>query len=91
MGTTEEALANAEKIGFISLNADERDENYSYGDLNRFPAYFSTHPKVMEQRIKKHPLSIQDLEEIKKKYWWYPPKIFNIRYKSGVRVKEGIK
>jgi len=81
---------NAEDIGFVRLEDDERNENYSYGDLNRFPAYFGTHPGVMEKLIENHSFSQDDLKNINRKWWWYPPKFFKIRYKSGFRVKKEI-
>src|SRR3990167_5386296 len=55
---------NAESIGFTRLKDGERERDYSYGDLNRFPAYFGTHPAVMKNRIEDHSLSRQDWQEI---------------------------
>ncbi|MDD2653835.1 MAG: glycosyltransferase, partial [Candidatus Omnitrophica bacterium] len=63
---------NAEKIGFTSLDKQERNEDYDFGNLNRFPAYFGTHPAVMNDRIKNHQLSYDDWESINKRYWWFP-------------------
>ena len=82
---------NAENIGFTTLMEDERKEQYDYGDLSRFPVYFGTHPLVMREIIKQHPLSQKDLEDINRKFWWQPLKWFKIRYKTGRRVKEKIK
>lgn len=81
---------NAEKIGFVRLQENERCSQYAYGDLNRFPVYCGTHPSAMKERVQDHPLSQTDLTEIKRKYWWYPPLVFKIRYKTGLRVKEKI-
>ncbi len=81
---------NAETIGFVSLNQNEREQNYSYGNLNRFPVYFGSHPSVMEERIKAHALSQQDLEEIKKKHRFHPLRILKVRHKTWKRVKERI-
>jgi len=81
---------NAENIGFTDLKDDERDVKYDYGDLNRFPAYFGTHPAVMNKRIKGHPLSQKDLCDIDRRFWWQPLKWFKVRYKTGKRVKEKI-
>ena len=81
---------NAEKIGFTSLLQEERQQDYSYGDLNRFPVYFGTHPKVMEKRIREHALSWEDREYINRKFWWHPFKIFKTRYKTYKRIKEKI-
>ncbi|MBI5150758.1 MAG: glycosyltransferase [Candidatus Omnitrophica bacterium] len=82
--------ANAEEIGFVSLADKERDKKYSYGDLNRFPAYFGTHPKVMEERTAAHSLSRDDWKNIGRKYWWFPGKWLRARCKTGKRVKERI-
>jgi len=81
---------NAEEIGFTSLEPEERESEYSYGDLNRFPVYFGSHPNVMEERIEKHDLSQRDWGSISNKYWWHPAKIFRIRYKTSKRIKEKI-
>ncbi len=82
---------NAEKIGFVSLEEDERVDAYSYGDLNRFPVYFGTHPSVMNQKVAGHILSNEDWASIEKKYWWHPLKFFRVRFKTGKRVKQSIK
>ena len=81
---------NAEQIGFTSLVSEERDTKYSYGDLKRFPAYFGSHPKVMEERIQNHSLSQDDWKNIERNFWWHPAKILRLRYKTGKRVKEKI-
>jgi len=81
---------NAENIGFTTLRDDERQGQYDYGDLNRFPPYFGSHPSVMGDKIRQHPLSLDDLKEIDRKYWWQPLKWFKVRYKTGQRVKEKI-
>jgi glycosyltransferase involved in cell wall biosynthesis len=81
---------NAERIGFTALRADERRAQYDYGDLNRFPVYFGTHPAVMEERVTAHPLSQKDLQDIRRRFWWHPLRWFKARYKTGRRVKERI-
>jgi glycosyltransferase involved in cell wall biosynthesis len=81
---------NAATIGFVTLNEKENRTQYEYGDLNRFPPYFGTHPAVMKEHITAHTLSGEDLKDIGQKYWWHPARIFNIRYKTSKRVKEKI-
>ncbi len=81
---------NAEKIGFVSLEDNERNDDYAYGDLNRFPVYFGAHPVVMNERVGQHPLSQQDWRDISRKYWWHPAKVLRLRYKTGRRVKQKI-
>ncbi|MCK5014389.1 MAG: glycosyltransferase family 2 protein [Candidatus Omnitrophica bacterium] len=81
---------NAEEIGFTTLMDQERQEPYDYGNLNRFPVYFGTHPAVMREKIDQHSLSQSDLQGIDRKYWWQPLKWFKVRYKTGRRVKKRI-
>ena len=81
---------NAERIGFTTLQDTERVGDYSYGDLTRFPAYLGSHPKVMAERVKNHPLSLQDWDRIARHYWWHPFRVLKVRYKTWHRVKERI-
>ena len=81
---------NAEKIGFTNLLSDERDKDYEYGDLDRFPIYFGAHPAVMKEKVLSHSLSNQDWQNISKKYWWSPLRIFRVRYKTFKRTKKRI-
>ena len=85
-----ERRVNAEAIGFTTLKESERRGFYDYGDLNRFPVYFGSHPKVMKDKIGRHDLSQRDLEDINAKYWWHPLKWLKLRYKTWRRVKEKI-
>jgi hypothetical protein len=82
---------NAENIGFVQLTDAERANAYDYGRLQDHPIYFGTHPKVMEHLVEAHGPSREDLRRINSRWWWYPPKILKIRYKSGRRAKEGAK
>ena len=82
--------ANAERIGFANLSDAEREQEFSYGDLNRFPAYFGSHPLVMMDLVNEHALSRQDRAEIERRYWWHPLKWVGARYKTGKRVRERI-
>ncbi|MDP2939863.1 MAG: glycosyltransferase [Candidatus Omnitrophota bacterium] len=77
---------NAESIGFTQLFKEERVQNYDYGNLERFPIYFGTHPNVMNERILSHQLSREDCAKISRKYWWSPFRIFRVRYKTFKRV-----
>ena len=79
---------NAERIGFTSLAGQERLGDYAYGNLERFPVYFGTHPGVMKERIKTHPRSQQDYALIRFRYWWNPMRLFQIRYKTFRRLKQ---
>ncbi|MDP2653498.1 MAG: glycosyltransferase [Candidatus Omnitrophota bacterium] len=78
---------NAEQIGFTSLKAEEREGEYSYGDLNRFPPYFGSHPAVMKARVAVHALSREDYAGICRRYWWHPGHILNLRMKTWKREK----
>ena len=88
---SEETMAqrrlNAENIGFAELAEEEREKAYSFGDLDRFPAYFGNHPEVMAELVKGHVLSEADRKDINRKFWWHPMKVCNVRYKTGKRVK----
>lgn len=64
---------------------------YEFGDLDRFPVYFGTHPKVMEKLIAAHHISPEDWQNIAQKFWWNPLLWTRWRYKTGRRVKEPIK
>jgi len=79
---------NAEKIGFTSLQTNERTQDYSFGDLTRFPVYFGTHPLLMNEKVQMHGFSRDDWANIRRKYWWHPAKIMRVRYKTGTRVKQ---
>ena len=81
---------NAEAIGFAELKEEERTDGYSYGDLNRFPIYFGTHPDVMRNRIEQHLLSCEDWRGIARKHWWNPMRALRIRYKTSRRTREKI-
>jgi glycosyltransferase involved in cell wall biosynthesis len=72
------------------LTPEERKQDYDYGDLNRFPAYLGSHPKVMQERIGQHALSRKDWQDIERRYWWHPAKWFRLRYKTFRRVKSRV-
>lgn len=82
---------NAEEIGFTSLQENERHYAYEYGNLDRFPVYFGTHPSSMREHIIEHALSQKDWAHIKRKYWWHPFLIGRVRFKTPKRIKEKIK
>jgi len=81
---------NAERIGFVTLTDYQGQGEYSYGDLNRFPVYFGTHPKVMEKAVGAHALSQSDWKAVQRRYWWHPARIFRIRYKTWKRVRRNM-
>jgi hypothetical protein len=81
---------NAELLWGKTVEEEERERDYSYGDLNRFPPYFGSHPSVMKEKVEAHPLSQQDLKDIARRYWWHPMKILKARYKTWKRVKRSI-
>jgi hypothetical protein len=78
---------NAEQLGFAVLNQEERGGAYAFGDLSRFPPYFGSHPKVMQERIVGHSPTQLDKADINRKYWWHPMKIMGRRYKTFGRMK----
>ena len=81
--------ANASAIGFMDK---EKNNSFTggYGDLSRFPPYWGTHPAVMKEAVERHALSRQDLNSIRRAFWWHPCRWLGLRYKTGRRVKERI-
>lgn len=63
---------------------------YEYGDLERFPIYFGTHPKVMNDLIAQNSISQQDWRYISCRFWWNPSLWFRLRYKTSKRIKNAI-
>ncbi len=80
---------NAAQIGYQDENKSKALEQ-GYGNLDRFPVYFGSHPKVMDAIIKRNSLSQEDLKDIQVKFWWNPLLWFKIRYKTSKRVKQRI-
>jgi hypothetical protein len=75
-------LINHEEIGFsVPLTDENRDGDFDYGDLNKFPIYFGSHPQVMRERISRHALSAADWRSICWRHAGNPFKIFKFRYK----------
>jgi glycosyltransferase involved in cell wall biosynthesis len=81
---------NAEMMGITTLKEEEKNKAYSYGDLNRFPVYYGSHPSVMKERIAAHGLSQSDWEDIKRRHVLNPLLYLRPRYKTPFRVKEKI-
>jgi len=82
---------NAQDIGYAAADKNKRTGDYNFGDLNRFPVYFGTHPKVMDKIVKNHKLSKEDWFSIKKQYFFNPLLWFRVRYKTFKRFKKPIK
>ena len=80
-------VKNAMEIGFAAANSQVEESAYKYGDLNRFPIYFGTHPKVMSEKVERHSLSQKDSQNIKARHWWNPLYFLKVRYKTGKRLK----
>lgn len=78
---------NAIEIGFARADAPRQTQFYDFGDLDRFPAYFGSHPAVMKGIIQQHALSAKDWQHICRKFWYHPARIFRIRYKTYYRQK----
>ncbi len=81
---------NQGEIWSEDRTTEQKTGRYEFGDLKRFPIYFGSHPAVMNKLIAAHPISQQDLREIHQRHWWNPLKIFQIRFKTGRRVKDKI-
>ncbi len=85
-----ERRLNAGEIWSEDFKEIKETGRYKFGDLDRFPVYFGSHPKVMRERIQKSSFSRDDLKTITKKYWWHPFKILKVRYKTPKRIKYAI-
>ncbi len=80
---------NAAQIGYQDESKLKLLE-HGYGNLNRFPVYFGTHPSVMKDLIARHTLSMQDRTDISRQFWWNPLFWMRLRYKTLRRSKEKI-
>jgi hypothetical protein len=79
---------NVHNIGFFAeLTDKEKKPAYEYGDLNRFPVYFGTHPSSMKDLIALHEVSQKDWVNICRQYWWNPLLWLRARFKTGRRLK----
>ncbi len=81
---------NQGEIWSVDRSVEKTTGRYKYGDLNRFPVYFGSHPAVMNQLIARNELSRDDWPAIIRKYWWNPLLWFRVRYKTGKRCKQSI-
>lgn len=81
---------NAEMMGITTLKDEERQQAYSYGELDRFPIYFGSHPAAIKERVVEHQLSQRDWADIKKKNFLNPFVYLRPRYKTPFRVKTKI-
>ncbi|HOY09149.1 MAG TPA: hypothetical protein PLB05_03630, partial [Candidatus Omnitrophota bacterium] len=82
--------SNAKEIGYAALSPQDNRDQYSFGALTRFPAYFGSHPAVMREKVLSHALSMSDLQTINRTFWWHPMKIFKVRYKTFKRYKKSL-
>jgi hypothetical protein len=80
---------NASEIGYVDKSKNNSFTS-GFGDLNRFPPYFGTHPAVMKETVQQHFLSREDFDFIQENSWWNPALWLRLRYKTWRRVKERI-
>lgn len=80
---------NASAIGFMD-KSKVNTFGGGYGELNRFPSYWGTHPAVMKPLLEQHQLSRDDYNNIRREYWWNPFFWLRWRNKSWHREKERI-
>ena len=85
-----ERRVNAEMMGITTLKEDEKTVAYSYGDLNRFPVYYGSHPSQIKERVASHELSQRDWQDIKQRQVLNPFVYLRPRYKTPFRIKEKI-
>jgi glycosyltransferase involved in cell wall biosynthesis len=80
---------NAARIGYGDANKPMSLQS-GYGDLDRFPVYYGSHPAVMRDRVGQHALSCRDWAHIWRRYWWHPALWLRLRFKTGKRVRKAI-
>lgn len=78
---------NASDIGFVQLTDRDNPDAYEFKKLDRCAIYFGTHPKTMKALIRNHAFSQEDYRRIRCKFWWFPPRLFKFRYKTGRRIR----
>ena len=81
---------NAGEIWKEDRPNEKKTGRYEFGDLNRFPVYFGSHPVVMKELVDSNALSQEDAGRIRRQFWWNPLKWFRVRYKTGRRVKQAM-
>jgi glycosyltransferase involved in cell wall biosynthesis len=75
---------NSSAMGFMDKDKNNSPED-GYGDLDRFPAYWGTHPAVMKEIVDQHQLSREDLRRIQRQSWWNPLYWLRLRFKTWRR------
>ncbi len=83
-------LSNAVGIGYAAPGASAGESTYDYGDLERFPIYFGTHPTVMQKAVEPHALSAADWQTIRRRHRFNPFLLARLRYKTFKRVRHKI-
>ena len=91
---TEEVMAkrrlNHGALWAVPAEEQQKRQKHTFGDLERFPVYFGSHPAVMKDLVAAHPISQQDRVNIRKCFWWNPLLWLKVRYKTGRRIKTKI-
>ena len=83
-------LFNAVGIGYAAPGASAGESAYDYGNLDRFPIYFGTHPAVMREAVEAHALSAVDWQTIRRRHRFNPFLLARLRYKTFKRVRHKI-
>ena len=91
VNSVEDMSRRSENAAQIGYGDTHKSGACGYGDLNRFPTYFGTHPAVMSGIIARHALSREDRQTVQQRYWWHPLRLLRLRYKTGRRVGHRIK
>lgn len=80
-------LDNAAAVGYADKN---KKVHGGYGDLERFPIYFGSHPAVAKKLVERNAITWEDGRRIRRRHWWNPLLWLKVRYKTGRRIKEAI-
>ena len=84
---TAQQMAQRKHNASTIWNKTEGNVFYDYGNIELFPVYFGSHPKVMKNIIAQNPLTQADKKTVLKNFWWHPSLWFSIRLKTSRRVR----
>ncbi len=86
-GVMTKRRVNAEMMGITTLKDEEKTQVYCYGDLNRFPVYFGSHPAQIKEKMVSHSLSQRDWQDVRRRNIFNPLLYLRLRYKTFRRQK----
>lgn len=85
-----ERRVNTESIWQGEDATGQKSKSFKFQEITKFPIYFGKHPKVMENRVENHRLTVEDLKQIRKQFFWSPFVWIRPRYKTFLRNRKQI-